>query len=300
MKNNMTPPKSTHECYLPEPHKYVGVQKDITPLYVFAKYKRLTEEQIKLLWAVFKAKNVEFLHYDHYADKVNEAYNLMQFDLLQNRIYTNNNTLVNVEAFQRLNEPTQSIAQILSNYNVNNIRVQLVAQSIAQEYLSVITQKLPNSCRAGVKTGYSIRHNLSGSTNVAIAVLQGRDLTFINLEYQEKHYKLFILILKSVLSVLWYLTKITVAYWGLCFYQAFYSFSLLLWTTILGTVWVGLCVVAWVEKCYTSYESNYLERKDRPTLYSISEQQKEYQEQYRKVGKSIDGLNKARSTDHAK
>lgn len=285
------------EGLLPIVHEYVGVEKDVIPLNLFAKYKLLTEEQLKTTWALLKAKNVEFLHYDHYADKVNEAYNLMQFELLQNRIYPLNNTLVNVEAFQRLNEPAQSIAQILSHYNVSNVRVQLNTQSIAQEYLTVITSKLPNSCRKGTKTGYSIRHNLNGMTTICIAVLQGKDLTFINMDYQEKQYNLFIVILKSALSVLWYLSKITVAYWGLCLYQAFYSFSLLLWTTILGTVWGGLCIVAWGEKCYSEYEKNYLARKDRPTLHSLSPQQKEYQDQYVKVGKTIDNLNKARSTD---
>lgn len=281
------------EGLLPIVHEYVGVGKDVIPLKLFVKYKRLTGEQVKTTWALLKAKNVEFLHYDHYADKVNEAYNLMQFDLLQNRIYPLNNTLVNVEAFQRLNEPTQSIAQILSSYNVSNVRVQLIAQSIAQEYLTVITSKLPNSCRKGTKTGYSIRHNLNGMTTICIAVLQGKDLTFINMDYQEKQYKLFIVILKSALSVLWYLSKITVAYWGLCLYQAFYSISLLIWTAILGTMWGFLCILSWVEKCYSEYEHTYLARKDRPTLHSLTTQQKEYQDQYVKLGKTIDSLNKA-------
>lgn len=300
MNNKPTTPKAVYQGLLPVPHQYIGVHKDVLPVNVFAKIKAITELQLKTTWAVLKAKNVEFLHYDHYADKVNEAYNATQFDLLRNRIYPHNNTFVNLESFQKLNEPAQSVAQILSNYNVKSVQVQLIAQSIAQEYLNVITSKLPNSCQRGVKTGYSLSHTVRGLTTVSIAVLQGRDLTFINMSYQEKQYKLFGLILKSFASLAWYLSKITLAYWGLCLYQALYSISLLLWTTILGTVWLGLCVVAWVEKCYSNYERKYLEIDDKPTLHVLSPQQKDYQEQYTKVTKSIDALNKARSTDHAK
>lgn len=283
-----------NETLLPVPHEYVGVEKPLTPLVGFRKIKAITEEQIKLLWAILKAKNVEFLKYDHYADKVNEAYNMMQFALLQNRIYAHNNTLVNREAFQRLNEPEQTDSEILSNYVIKNYRVQLIAQSIAQEYLDVVCRYVPNSCKAGTKTGYSYRHNLSGKTDVCIAVLEGKELTFINMTYEETQYKVFLANLKSVLSVLGYLARITLLYWGLCFYQALYSFSLLLWTTILCTVWVGLCIVVWVEKCYTEYESKYMHNKDRPTLHSVSAQQIEYQNQALKVGQTIDALNKAR------